>query len=263
MDVCAAHAATNAPEIFTIGHSNQPMEKFLGLLTQHSVRSVVDSRSYPYSKYVPHFDRELLSASLKSIGVRYVYLGKELGGRPPEPEYYDEAGRVLYYRVAESERFKGGIARLLSESHESRVAVLCSEEDPSCCHRRLLITRVLVQHGVTVRHIRGSGELQAESKLSAEDRVPMQVSSLDHLHAATRKKLKMPDAFVLHSLRHTFLTRLGAAGVDAFVIMKTAGHHSVTVSQRYIHPHQSAVEIAVAKLEAFNTTQTQHGHRID
>lgn len=166
------HAAMDATEIFTIGHSNQPMEKFLGLLTQHSIRLVVDSRSYPYSKYVPQFDREPLSASLKSNGIRYLYLGKELGGRPPEPEYYDDAGRVLYYRVAESGRFKSGIARLLSESRELRVAVLCSEEDPSCCHRRLLITRVLVEHGVAVQHIRGSGALQPEAELSAEEAGP-------------------------------------------------------------------------------------------
>jgi uncharacterized protein (DUF488 family) len=167
-----ADTATNAPEIFTIGHSNQPMEKFLGLLTQHSIGLVVDSRSSPYSKYVPHFDREPLSASLKSKGVRYLYLGDELGGRPPELDYYDAAGRVLYYRVAESERFKAGIACLLSESRQFRTAVLCSEEDPCCCHRRLLITRVLVDHGVSVQHIRGSGVLNAESELRAEEAGP-------------------------------------------------------------------------------------------
>lgn len=154
-----------AREIFTIGHSNHPIEKFLGLLTQHSIRIVVDSRSYPYSKYVLHFDRELLSSSLESAGIRYVYMGNELGGRPPEAEYYDAEGRVLYFRVAASDRFKGGISRLLGSGKEYRVAVLCSEEDPNSCHRRLLIARVLTENGVSVQHIRGTGSLQSEAEL--------------------------------------------------------------------------------------------------
>jgi integrase len=78
------------------------------------------------------------------------------------------------------------------------------------------------------------------------------VSSLDHLHAKTRKALKLPAEFVLHSLRHTYLTRLGLAGVEAFTIMRLAGHSSVTVSQRYVHPTPQAMENAVAKLDNMN-----------
>jgi integrase len=80
----------------------------------------------------------------------------------------------------------------------------------------------------------------------------MLVSSLDHTHRRTREALKLPQVFVLHSLRHTFLTRLGLAGVEAFTIMKLAGHSSVTVSQRYVHPTPQAMEHAVARLEELN-----------
>ena len=78
------------------------------------------------------------------------------------------------------------------------------------------------------------------------------VSSLDHLHARTRKACKLSPEFVLHSLRHTYLTRLGIAGVEAFTIMRLAGHSSVTVSQRYVHPTPQAMEEAVAKLDNMN-----------
>lgn len=81
---------------------------------------------------------------------------------------------------------------------------------------------------------------------------PMLVSSLDHAHRRLRLALNLPQGFVLHSLRHTFLTRLGLAGVEAFTIMKLAGHGSVTVSQRYVHPTPQAMEQAVAKLNAMN-----------
>jgi integrase len=81
---------------------------------------------------------------------------------------------------------------------------------------------------------------------------PILVSSLDHAHRKMRLALKLPQAFVLHSLRHTFLTRLGLAGVEAFTIMKLAGHSSVTMSQRYVHPTPQAMEQAVARLEVSN-----------
>jgi integrase len=77
-------------------------------------------------------------------------------------------------------------------------------------------------------------------------------SSLDHAHSKVRTALGLPDDFVLHSLRHSYLTRLGSAGADAFTIMRLAGHSSVTVSQRYVHPSQSNMESAVKRLEGHN-----------
>jgi integrase len=88
---------------------------------------------------------------------------------------------------------------------------------------------------------------------ASETGKPMLVTSLDHARRRVRAKLNLPQDFVLHSLRHTFLTRIGLAGVEAFTIMKLAGHGSVTVSQRYVHPTPQAMEQAVAKLDAMNS----------
>jgi integrase len=81
---------------------------------------------------------------------------------------------------------------------------------------------------------------------------PMLNSSLDHLHKELRDLLKMPPEFVLHSLRHTYGTRLGEGGADAFSIMRLMGHSSVTISQRYVHPTPEALERAVERLEVLN-----------
>jgi len=81
---------------------------------------------------------------------------------------------------------------------------------------------------------------------------PLLVTSLDHTNAKLRKQLGLPQEFVIHSLRHTMLTRLGESGTDAFTIMKIAGHSSITVSQRYVHPSQRAVEVAFNALERHN-----------
>jgi integrase len=86
----------------------------------------------------------------------------------------------------------------------------------------------------------------------APDGTPMLVSSLDHLHTEVRETLKLSTEFVIHSLRHTFLTRLGEAGADAFTIMKLAGHSSITMSQRYVHPTPEAMERAMERLDSMN-----------
>jgi integrase len=86
---------------------------------------------------------------------------------------------------------------------------------------------------------------------------PMLNTSLDHLHKELRETLKMPTEFVLHSLRHTYGTRLSEGGADAFAIMRLMGHSSVTVSQRYVHPTPEALERAVERLDGLNQEATK------
>lgn len=151
--------------IFTIGHSSHPIALFVKLLSAQSIQAVVDTRSHPRSKYAPQYNSDALERSLRESGITYLFLGKELGGRPEGANFYDTDGRVLYERVAGSEFFGRGLERLQELMKEFRLAILCSEEDPSVCHRRLLISRVLREHGVIVEHIRGDGTVQSEEKL--------------------------------------------------------------------------------------------------
>jgi integrase len=84
---------------------------------------------------------------------------------------------------------------------------------------------------------------------------PILGTSLDHQHKDVRDTLKLSKEFVVHSLRHTMLTRLGEAGADAFTVMRIAGHSSVTVSQRYVHPTPENMERAFERLEDLNATK--------
>ena len=84
---------------------------------------------------------------------------------------------------------------------------------------------------------------------------PILGTSLDHQHDGVRTDLKLSQDFVIHSLRHTMLTRLGEAGADAFTIMRIAGHSSVTVSQRYVHPTPEGMERAFERLEDLNAVK--------
>lgn len=102
-------------------------------------------------------------------------------------------------------------------------------------------------------------DLQKAGLVFHRDGAPFLGTTLDHQHAGVRRLLKLPADFVLHSLRHTFGTRLGESGADAFTIMKLMGHSTVTVSQRYVHPTPESMERAIERLEAMNRGQWAHG----
>ena len=81
---------------------------------------------------------------------------------------------------------------------------------------------------------------------------PLSRSTASHQHTRLRRVLRLPDDFVVHSFRHTMLTRLGGAGVDVFTIKRIAGHSSVTVSEKYVHPSPEFIERAFERLEEVN-----------
>ena len=151
--------------IYTIGHSKHSLETFLSLLTAHQIEVLIDTRSSPFSRYSPQFNRDGLKAALQEAGIKYGFYGRELGGRPEDEDFYDEHGFVVYSQVAKSFLFQDGIERLMRGLPKFRTALLCSEENPSFCHRRLLVGRVLFEQGVVVSHIRGTGELESEADL--------------------------------------------------------------------------------------------------
>jgi uncharacterized protein (DUF488 family) len=154
--------------VWTIGHSNHPLDKLLDLLSRHGIETVADVRSSPYSRYASQFNREPLCAALALRAIQYVFLGDLLGGRVEDERFYDGDGRVLYGEVARSPDFCRGIDQLLGLAAQCRVAILCGEEEPTDCHRRLLVGRVLDQRGVSVVHLRGDGRAQTEAEIAAE-----------------------------------------------------------------------------------------------
>ena len=148
--------------MFTVGHSSHSAEKLAGLLKEYGIEVLADTRSRPYSRYAPHFNRGAIETVLSGDGIGYLFLGRELGGRPEGEEFYDEKSRVDYALLGCSRPFLDGISRLEQEIQYRTVALLCSEENPARCHRRLLVGRALEERGISLRHIRGDGSVETE-----------------------------------------------------------------------------------------------------
>ena len=125
---------------------------------------VVDVRSAPYSRYLPHFNKEV--SAQHSLGRRsafdYAFLGKELGGQPRDRACYDADGRIMY-DAASGNRLpsSNGIeyASWRATPPQSCIALTCSEKEPLDCHRTLLISQALAKRGVAPAHIHADGSL--------------------------------------------------------------------------------------------------------
>lgn len=139
--------------IFTIGHSNQTAEQFVGLLRLHDVRLLADVRSSPASRFAPQFNRAALARSLEQAGIEYRWFGLSLGGKPRAPEPV----------------FAAGIADLLQVAKTQSTAIMCAERDPRICHRAHLVTPALLKNGATVAHILGDGTLLGHDALQQPD----------------------------------------------------------------------------------------------
>jgi len=154
--------------IYTIGHSNMTQESFALILKSFEIDIVVDVRSSPYSKFVPHFNRENIKKSLIENGMRYIFIGDYIGGKPRDKKYYENGG-VNYRLIAQSDRYIEGINRILELNNENEIVLMCSEEDPYNCHRHNLITQTLVKKGLTVIHIRKNNKIDKIINLDKKD----------------------------------------------------------------------------------------------
>ena len=146
--------------VYTIGHSTHSTEKLIELLAGHGVTAVADVRSQPYSRINPQFNRESLRADLKTAGIAYVFLGRELGARAADRSCYVE-GKVQYDLLARTALFQEGLTRLAQGIRRHRIALTCAEKDPLTCHRAILVCRHLAGLGIGVQHILEDGRLES------------------------------------------------------------------------------------------------------
>jgi uncharacterized protein (DUF488 family) len=183
--------------LYTIGHSNIPLDDFLANLRRHHIKVLVDVRSAPYSRYVPHFNKNNLEAWLKENDIDYRFAGETLGGQPKDDTLYKDntipeedadpakfLRSVLYKEVMKRDYYLKGLRHLLEivADTEGGVAIMCSEGDPHDCHRHHLITRSLidpkvrvVDSDVHVRHILKDGTIEDVDE-SAFEEPPEQLS---------------------------------------------------------------------------------------
>ncbi len=169
---------TASHPIYIIGHSHHDMTTVIDLLKKYQVSVLMDVRTLPYSRFAPQFNQKRIGEPLAAAGICYEYLGNFLGGCPDDPTVYksgviptewkDLLFEIDYPAVMKKDFFQEGIQKLIAESRDKVVAIMCAEEDPANCHRHHLIGRYLTGQGFVVLHIRGDGTTQQDEQLPDE-----------------------------------------------------------------------------------------------
>jgi uncharacterized protein (DUF488 family) len=149
----------SAFDLFSIGHSNIPAERFIALLRETGVQAIADVRSTPFSRRFPWFSAKTLAATLAQHGVAYLPYGDALGGRPRDATLYRD-GVADYEAMARQPDYRAGLDRLIADASRARVCLMCAEREPLDCHRCLLVARSLAERGLSVGHILHAGTVE-------------------------------------------------------------------------------------------------------
>jgi uncharacterized protein (DUF488 family) len=158
-------ASLNPSTIYSIGHGTKKIEVLIEELHSFEIDYLIDIRTVPYSRFNPQYRQPALKASVEAVGIQYVYLGHQLGGRSKDESVYVE-GKVRYDLVMEKPWFQEGIQRLVTANEKGiRVAILCSESKPEDCHRSRLVGKALLRLGISVRHIVGVERVEMQEEL--------------------------------------------------------------------------------------------------
>ena len=153
------------PVIYTIGHSNHTWERFLELIRPHRIDLLIDVRANPRSRFAPWSNRVRLEQQLARCGINYLWRGDSLGGMPrgpKTPETVDAMSVDEWYRSRRSATdFSAAIADVSLAAAGNRMVLMCSEGDPTRCHRALLLEPALRMQGLDIRHIdRKTGDIR-------------------------------------------------------------------------------------------------------
>jgi uncharacterized protein (DUF488 family) len=146
-------------DVFSIGHSNIPAERFIAMLRDAGADAIADVRSTPFSHRFPWFSGKGLAARLVRDGIIYEPYGDTLGGRPGDPELYND-GIADYEAMAKRPEFQSVLDKLLAVASRYRVCLMCAEREPLDCHRCLLVARSLAERGLGIGHILHDGTIE-------------------------------------------------------------------------------------------------------
>lgn len=157
-------------EIYTIGHSNYSIERFIKMLKYHEINCVVDIRGTPYSKYNIQFNKETIRKTLIDNGFIYIYMGKEFAVQRNDRSSYTKEGYADFEKVIYDSDFIHGVERLkLGCEKGYKIALMGAMQDPINCHRAVLVGRALVEKGFTIKHILHENTLASQKDM--EDRI--------------------------------------------------------------------------------------------
>jgi uncharacterized protein (DUF488 family) len=144
--------------VCTIGHSNRPIEEFIGLLKENEIGVLLDIRTVPRSRHNPQFNRDSLPETLAAEGISYRHVAGLGGLRHPKPDSINSGWRNTSFRgyadYMQTPEFIANVDEVAALSRTVRLVLMCAESVPWRCHRSM-VADALVVRGIPVEHIMG------------------------------------------------------------------------------------------------------------
>jgi uncharacterized protein (DUF488 family) len=117
--------------VYTVGHSTRSIEEFVALLHRGAIRAVIDVRAFPMSRRHPHFNRDVLSATLAANDITYAHATALGGRRRPRPDSPNGAWRNDGFRAyadhMSTPEFRRAIDELIASGARAPTTVMCAE----------------------------------------------------------------------------------------------------------------------------------------
>lgn len=125
------------------------MTKFIKLLKKYEITALCDIRRIPYSSHAPQYIKTNLELELNHHGIKYLYIGDKLGG---------------FQKPVKNDLLKG-IEQVKKHAQINQTVIMCSERDPSKCHRSFLLSPLMLSRNISVHHILPEGQLICHKEL--------------------------------------------------------------------------------------------------
>lgn len=140
-------------ELYTIGYAADHFDNFLSRVRELNPTHLVDVRTYAYSNYQEDFRGKEFSDRVNASGLKYVYLGDKVGGKPKDESVYSD-GHVDYCKLEQASFFQTGIRQLMqaAEKPTTKLMLMCGCGRPEKCHRGLIVCDILFELGANVIH---------------------------------------------------------------------------------------------------------------
>lgn len=152
--------------LYTIGHSQHDLEKFVAMLKKHKINHLLDVRSTPYSQFASNYNREHIKTVLNDTGIQYTFMGTFFGARPDDKSLYTKEGYLDFDKARKTDRFQAGVENVIKGIKSgNKISLMCTEKDPLECHRAIMVARTFHEQGIDVQHIMSDGNLQSHDEL--------------------------------------------------------------------------------------------------
>src|SRR6185312_11457260 len=151
----AGAPAVTPPDLLTIGYQGCTLDNVLAELKQADVSLLIDVRAVPLSRK-PGFSKRQLAAGLDAAGITYLHLqglGTPKAGRDAVRAGHPERMVPIFCEHMTSDRAQAELAQAKQIAVGRRTCLLCFEQDPMTCHRRLVAEMISAETGQPIQHL--------------------------------------------------------------------------------------------------------------